>query len=68
MTLTIGPLAAPRTPTTNADTSPGDDLMILAKEETLATSIRLVEETKKADLGLLDARKTTTISSSLTGK
>lgn len=68
MALTAGPSVAPRQPMTNTDTPPGDDLMIPVKEATPTTSIQLFEGTKKDDLGLPDAHKTTTISSSLIAK
>jgi hypothetical protein len=42
--------------------------MFPAKEATLATSTRLVEETKKANVGLPYTCKLTTISSSFTAK
>lgn len=64
--LTAGLSAAP--PTMSVNASPGDDLTILANEASTSTTMRLVEETKKANLGFPDERKTTIISSSLTAK
>jgi hypothetical protein len=51
-----------------ANMLPQDDLPIPATEATLTPVMRPTEETKKANHGLLDARKTAIISSSLTPK
>jgi uncharacterized protein YqkB len=45
-----------------------DDLLIPAYEATPTLAMRSPEEIKKANLSLLDARKTVIISSSLTPK
>jgi hypothetical protein len=66
--LAAGPSVAPQQPTAGTDTSIREDLMIPMAEATPATTMWPVEETKKANLGFADERKTTTISSSLTTK
>ena len=54
--------------TLNDDTPAVDDLTIPRKEASTATSMRPTKETKRANLGFFDERKTVIISSSLTAK
>jgi hypothetical protein len=65
-TLTLGPSIA--LPATNDDASPWDDLTIPTNEASTATTMRPIEETKRANLGFSNERKTIIISSSLTAK
>jgi hypothetical protein len=52
----------------DVDASPRDDFTIPTNEASTTTTMRLAEETKRANLGFSDERKTTIISSSLTAK
>jgi hypothetical protein len=65
MALAAGPLMSLMVP--NDDKPIGDDT-IPTNEASTATTMRPTEETKRANLGLSDERKTTSISSSLTTK
>jgi hypothetical protein len=66
MALVVGPSIA--LPATNDDTSPRDDLTIPTNEASTTTTMRPTEETKRANLGFFDERKTSIISSNLTTK
>jgi hypothetical protein len=58
----------PTTFSTQADTKPEENLAIPTNEAQVVTSMRLIEETKRINLGFADERKTAIISSSLDDK
>ena len=58
----------PTTSSAQANSKPEEDLTIPANEAQALTSMRLNEETKRINLGFVDERKTTIISSSLDDK
>jgi hypothetical protein len=53
---------------TQANSKPEEDLTAPANEAQAATSMRLIEETQRINLGFADERKTAIISSSLDDK
>jgi hypothetical protein len=62
------PTKPPTTSSAQANTKPEGDLAVPANEAQAVTSMRLMEETKRINLGFVDERKTAIMSSSLDDK
>jgi hypothetical protein len=56
------------TSSVQANSKPEEDLAVPTNEAQAATSMRLIEDTKRINLGFADERKTAIISSSLDDK